>query len=171
MNAPEAGGPRRSASPYLSSLDGDATQSVTVMEWARYLADAFGSEGAVDALRYYEDVNWISEDVRRTMVDYVRGLSLDELATDGDPDVSLDESIRNLEGTPFEKHAKSVEYVAAIGGDSIEYELVPLRLPESDDPAGQASTPGTSTDGVGPAAGGADENAGPPDGGDADDGE
>lgn len=102
------------------------------MEWARYLAAAFGTEGAVSALRYYEEINWISRSVRRTMVDYVRGLSLDELTVDDDLDVELDESIESLADTPFEKHAKSVEYIATISGDNIEHDLLPMRLPEGD---------------------------------------
>ena len=102
------------------------------MEWARYLGSAFGTEGAASALRFYEDVNWISEDVRRTMVDYVRGLSLDELTEERDVEVELDETIATLEGTPFERHAKSIQYIASIAGDSIEYDLIPLRLPEND---------------------------------------
>jgi archaellum component FlaD/FlaE len=125
--------PRRTAAPHLESLSGDASKSVAVMEWARYLAAAFGTEGAVAALRYYRDVNWISERVRRTMVDYVRGLSLDDLGDGGDDfAIDLDDSVESLEGTPFEKHARSVEYVSAIAGDSIERDLLPMRLSESE---------------------------------------
>lgn len=104
------------------------------MEWARYLAATFGTEGAVAALRFYEDVDWIGPSVRRTMVDYVRGLSLDELTGDDDGQVDLGDGIETLEDTPFEKHAKSLEYVASIAGDSLEYDLVPLRLPEEGTP-------------------------------------
>lgn len=125
---------RRSVEPYLSGLDGDATQSVTVMEWARYLAATFGTEGAVAALRFYEDVGWIAPSVRRTMVDYVRGLSLDELAGDDDPEVELPDGVERLADTPFAEHAKSIEYIATISGDSLERALVPLRLPEDQTP-------------------------------------
>lgn len=124
--------PRRTAEPHLRSLSGNAPQSVAVMEWARYLAAAFGTEGAVSALRYYEQINWISESVRRTMVDYVRGLSLDELTADDDLTVELDDSIDTLADTPFEKHARSIEYIADITGDNIEHDLLSMRLPEGD---------------------------------------
>lgn len=132
MDTQAEGDRRRDAVPYLSTLDGDAAKSVTVMEWARYLGSTFGTEGAVSALRFYDDVNWISEDVRRTMVDYVRGLSLEELSGTEDPEIELDDGLADLSGTPFECHAKSVEYIAAIAGDSIESDLVPLRLPEQE---------------------------------------
>lgn len=126
------------ADPHLSDLDGDVTQSVTVMEWARYLGGTFGTEGAVAALRFYESIDWIGPAVRRTMVDYVRGLSLDELAGDGEGTVELGEGIETLEDTPFQEHARSLEFVASIAGDSLEYDLVPLRLPED------GETPGVS---------------------------
>lgn len=124
--------PRRTADPHLDSLSGNAPQSVAVMEWARYLAAAFGTEGAVSALRYYEDVNWISRSVRHSMVDYVRGLSLDELDQDDEFEVDLHDSLETLSDTPFERHARSVEYIAAISGDSIEHDLLPMRLPDGD---------------------------------------
>lgn len=119
------------------------------MEWARYLAATFGTDGAISALRYYEDVNWINRSVRRTMVDYVRGLSLDELSGDDGYEVDLDEPLDTLAGTPFEEHAKSVEYIAAIGGDSLERDLLPLRIPED-------HLPGTSE---APVAGAADDDS------------
>lgn len=137
---------RRRAEPYLATLDGDVTQSVTVMEWARYLAATFGTEGAVAALRFYEDVDWISPSVRRTMVDYVRGLSLDELTGDDEPAVELAEGVETLADSPFTEHAKSIEYIATISGDSLEHALVPLRLPEDATPP-TAGPPAATDDG------------------------
>jgi len=86
------------ASAYLSSLSGDAAERITAMKWARYLGAAFGPSGALSALRYYAEVGWIGDDVRRTMVDYVRGLTIEELElSEVEPD--LHGSLENLEGT------------------------------------------------------------------------
>ncbi|MFC7045649.1 FlaD/FlaE family flagellar protein [Halobacteriaceae archaeon GCM10025711] len=139
--------PRTESDPYLASMAGDATQSVTVMEWARYLGRAFGADGAIAALRYYEEVNWISENVRRTMVDYVRGLSLEELTRVEDAEVKLGDTIEVLEGSPFEKHAKSLWFIAAITGDNIEYDLIPLRLTEGDELSPDARVPSPGENG------------------------
>lgn len=149
MNQSNPVEPRRTATPHLASLSGNASRSVAVMEWARYLAAAFGTEGAVAALRYYDDVNWISRSVRHSMVDYVRGLSLDELRHDDDFSVELDDSVDTLADTPFEKHARSIEYIAAISGDSVDHDLLPMRLPDGDpvpDPTPDAAADGASDD-------------------------
>lgn len=115
----------RASTPHLASLDGTAAEQVTAMAWARYLGNEFGSSGAIRALRFYKDAGWISESVYRTMVDYVRGLSVDELSEDA---LSDETSIDSLTDTPYEGHARSLEYVAAIAGDSIERDLTTLRL-------------------------------------------
>jgi hypothetical protein len=137
---------RARASPHVESLGGDTAGQMTAMEWARYLAASFGTEGALDALQYYESVGWISPSVRRTMVDHVRGLPLDELeespgGTDVDAEIDLDESVAPLADSPFERHAKSLEYVAAIAGDSLAGELQTIRLPET---AGSRQSDGAS---------------------------
>lgn len=115
----------RSSTPHLDSLDGTAAEQVTAMAWARYLGNEFGSSGAIRALRFYKDAGWISNEVYRKMVDYVRGLSVDELSNEENGD---DTSIDALTETPYEGHARSLEYVAAIAGDSIERDLTTLRL-------------------------------------------
>lgn len=115
----------RSSTPHLDSLDGTAAEQVTAMAWARYLGNEFGSSGAIRSLRFYRDAGWISSEVYRRMVDYVRGLSVEELSDDDDGDET---SIDALAETPYEGHARSLEYVAAIAGDSIERDLTTLRL-------------------------------------------
>jgi len=117
---------RRESGPYLTSLDGSAAERVTAMEWGRHLGSAFGAAGAIDALRYYGDVGWISENVERTMADYVRGLPIDALEPDPDYEVSLSDELGDLDGTPFEAHAKSLEYVAAIANDNITHQLATI---------------------------------------------
>ena len=97
----------RADGPHLESLDGTAAEQVTAMAWARYLGSAFGSSGAIRALRYYRDVSWISQDVYHTMVDYVRGLSVDELTEEEDA-IDRETSVESLRDTPYERHARSL---------------------------------------------------------------
>lgn len=117
---------RRDSTPYLTSLDGSAAERVTAMEWGRHLGGAFGAAGALDALRYYEDVGWIGENVKRAMADYVRGLPIDALEADPDYEVDLSEELADLEDTPFAVHARSLEYVAAIANDNITHQLATI---------------------------------------------
>jgi hypothetical protein len=120
----------RSTGTYLSSLSGDAAERITAMKWARYLGAAFGSSGALSALRYYRDITWISKDVQEQMVDYIRGLTIEELELEQvEPD--LHGSLQRLEGSEFERHAKSLQFIAAISGRSIEHGLASLQLSES----------------------------------------
>lgn len=142
-------------SAYLSSLSGDAAERITAMKWARYLGAAFGPSGALSALRYYAEIGWIGDDVRRTMVDYVRGLTIEELELEKlEPD--LHGSLETLEGTEFERHARSLQFVAAISGRSIEHGLASLQLAET---VGQRGLTGIS--GVGAGAAGQPPSMGP----------
>jgi flagellar protein FlaE/flagellar protein FlaC len=61
------------APQYLESLSGDAAERITAMKWARYLGAAFGPSGALSALRYYARIDWISEDVKEDLLDFLAG--------------------------------------------------------------------------------------------------
>ena len=122
---------RQHTDPYLSSLSGDAAERVTIMKWARYLGATFGTTGALRALQYYRDVDWISDSVKRTMTEYVRGLPIEDLDREEDTDPSLTDALASLEGTHFEEHAKSLEFIAAIGDNNIEHSLASLQLTEN----------------------------------------
>jgi len=122
---------RQHTDPYLSSLSGDAAERVTIMKWARYLGATFGTTGALRALQYYRDVNWIGDSVKRTMTEYVRGLPIEDLDREEDTDPSLTDALASLEGTHFEEHAKSLEFIAAIADNNIEHSLASLQLTEN----------------------------------------
>ncbi|KTG09079.1 hypothetical protein AUR64_14870 [Haloprofundus marisrubri] len=116
--------------PYLGNIPRDAAENVTAMEWARYLGREFGPTGAINALAYYRDIDWISEQARRLMIRHVRGLSLEELDRVSDDGVELDGTLDSLAGSPFERHAKSLEFIAKMAGTDVESDLVSLRHPD-----------------------------------------
>lgn len=122
---------RRLTDPYLSSLSGDAAERVTIMKWARYLGATFGTTGALKALQYYREINWISDSVKQTMTEYVRGLPIEDLDRQEATDPSLTDALSSLEGTHFEEHAKSLEFIAAIADNNIEHSLASLQLTEN----------------------------------------
>ncbi len=139
-------------SPYLDTLSGEAAERITAMKWARYLGAAFGPSGAMSALRYYVEIDWISDEVRRAMVDYVRGLTIDELEL-SDVEPELHGSLQNLEDTAFERHARSLQFVAAISGRSIEHGLASLQLAESAAPGVGGNLGGSVSGGQPPSMG------------------
>jgi hypothetical protein len=112
------------------------------MKWARYLGATFGTTGALRALQYYREINWISDSVKRTMTEYVRGLPIEDLDRQPDSDLSLTDALSSLEGTHFEEHAKSLEFIAAIADNNIEHSLASLQLTEN----GSMGMAGTGSD-------------------------
>lgn len=117
--------------PYLESLGGAAGRTDAVIGWARYLGETFGTTDALNCLRYYEDLGWISPLVREQMISYLRGLSLDEIHNRRyDEPTTLDYPLESLSGTLFATHAQSLEYIAEIRGDDIEEHVMAARMAE-----------------------------------------
>lgn len=115
--------------PYLTTVGSTPRQVAAVLEWAEYLGATFGASGALDSLQYYERQGWIAPPVRRRMVEYLQGLSVPELHHKKyDEPMSLDPPMDALSGTPFGAHARSLEYVSAIAGDSLAEELATLQV-------------------------------------------
>jgi archaellum component FlaD/FlaE len=107
--------------PYLDGLDPDATDVRVVIDWMQYLGETFGTAGALDSLRYYERLGWITPAARDQLVGYLRGLGLEELHNKKyDEPGTLEGPLSALSGSPFGAHARSLEYVAAIAGDDLE---------------------------------------------------
>ncbi|WP_435361472.1 FlaD/FlaE family flagellar protein [Haloarchaeobius sp. DFWS5] len=120
-----------SEKPYLSSVSRTPAGMDATMEWARYLGETFGVNGALNCLRYYEDLGWISGTVRSAMISYIRGLSLAETHNKKyDEPATLDYPLDTLSGTPFSTHAQSLEYVSRIADADLEEHLMLARLAE-----------------------------------------
>lgn len=107
--------------PYLETVERSVDRTDVTVQWARFLGETFGTAGALNCLRYYEDIGWISPLVRDQLTAYLRGLSLDEIHTKRfDEPAALDHPLESLSGTLFSAHARSLEYIATISGDDIE---------------------------------------------------
>lgn len=116
--------------PYLESVR-DAEAVGTVIDWARYLGTTFGTGGALNALRYYERLGWITPEVRADLERHLGGLSIEEIHTKKyDEPGTLDEPLESLSGTPFGTHARSLSYIAAIAGDDLSSDLLRNRRAE-----------------------------------------
>jgi len=60
--------------PYLGSLPESYAAEYVVFEWLEFLLDSFGYKGANEALGYYEEIGWLTEDVESSLNDYLLGL-------------------------------------------------------------------------------------------------
>ncbi len=108
---------------YLSRVDDTEETRVLMLNWAEYLIHTAGEDGALQALMYYENIGWISDEVLQQMTEYISDMA-------GDPDQSNDpprpdgEILERLEDTPFELHAGSLQYIADISGDRINADVL-----------------------------------------------
>ena len=61
----------------LEQIPSDPESIVVIMKWLQYLVDRTGKNALADALGYYVDVGWISEDVRLDLINYSKGITED----------------------------------------------------------------------------------------------
>ena len=90
--------------PLLSSVPEGYAGDVLVMEWLAMLMNESGPAGALRAVEYYDDVGWISSEVRDHLVNVIGGPALDVFV---DP-------TRPREPTADE-HVESQNYLRVIG--------------------------------------------------------
>jgi archaellum component FlaD/FlaE len=85
--------------PYLPALPADYGAEMLVFEWVEDLLSTAGPRGAVEALRYYESVEWLGADARESLEEYLLGVDVPERTS-----ADLDR----------EDHARSLVYVARL---------------------------------------------------------
>ncbi|WP_293033120.1 FlaD/FlaE family flagellar protein [Natronococcus sp.] len=112
--------------PYLETLDRPTDRTDVTIEWVRYLTDRFGTTGALNCLRYYEELGWIGPRAREQLVAYVRGISRDDDTAHRADDLAS--PIDSLEGSAFAAHARSLAYVARINGESLADDVLVGRM-------------------------------------------
>lgn len=59
----------------LYRVPNDPESIVVIMKWLQYLVDRIGKNNLPDALGYYVDIGWISEDVRFDLLNYSKGIT------------------------------------------------------------------------------------------------
>ncbi len=80
--------------PYLKQLPEEYAGEHLVFEWLEFLLLHAGYKGTMDALSYYESVDWITEDCRSTLHDYILGLEAD--ATNDPATLDVDDHLLSL---------------------------------------------------------------------------
>lgn len=79
--------------PYLSGLPEVQSAEFLIFEWLEYLLLHGGYRGAMEALTYYDDVEWITADVRSELNEYLMGI--DEPPHDGES-LDVDDHLLSL---------------------------------------------------------------------------
>lgn len=107
----------------------DASETDTLLNWVKYLGSTFGTGGALNALRYYERLAWISPPARAELEAHLQGLSQAEIHSKKyDEPASLTSPLTALSGTAFGAHAKSLAFIASIADDDLESEVLRAKL-------------------------------------------
>jgi len=85
--------------PYLDALPNQYSTEVVVFEWLDFLINKAGFENTGNALEYYEEVDWITESVRESLREYMRGFSeVESFDPDkpGPADLDVDDHVLSL---------------------------------------------------------------------------
>jgi flagellar protein FlaD len=61
--------------PRLRKIAPNLVNDIVVMRWIEFMIERVGRENLPGLLEYYVDINWISEDVMNTILNYARGFS------------------------------------------------------------------------------------------------
>lgn len=61
--------------PYLDGVPASPAAETAVFEWLEFLVNRGGFRGAMEALRYYHNVNWLTEDAVHELEAYLFGFS------------------------------------------------------------------------------------------------
>jgi flagellar protein FlaE len=91
---PLAAGSDSLSRPYLDALPETPAAEYLVFEWLEFLLMHGGFRGAQNALNYYEDVGWLTENVTSDLRDYLLGID-EEGPTDAS-DLDADDHLLSL---------------------------------------------------------------------------
>jgi len=61
--------------PRLRKITPNLVNDIVVMRWIEFMIERVGRENLPRLLEYYVDINWISEEVMNTILNYARGFS------------------------------------------------------------------------------------------------
>jgi len=80
--------------PYLTEFPTAFSQEGLVFEWLESLLCITGRGGTIEALRYYREIGWLTEEAESELREYVRGLDGDEIGAE--EKLGMDKHIESL---------------------------------------------------------------------------
>ncbi|MFB6299760.1 MAG: FlaD/FlaE family flagellar protein [Halobacteriales archaeon] len=113
VDDPESGSPKEdietTTRPYLNDLPSGYHADLIVLEWLEYLLMESSMREAMESVRYYEDIEWISADVGDHLQETLLGL-------DGYTRVEADGGTPG--GLTMEHHAESLRYISRLSAST-----------------------------------------------------
>ncbi|MFZ2455544.1 MAG: FlaD/FlaE family flagellar protein [Candidatus Altiarchaeia archaeon] len=96
----------------LKSIKNDLYSLVTALNWIKYLVEKAGAKGALDILKSYTALNWITPDINQILVKYINGMA-GEIEVNG---------IDKKYAPTMDDHMNSLFFIAKLKGIKIEKE-------------------------------------------------
>ncbi len=93
----------------LQHVPSNPESIVVIMKWLQYLVDRIGKNNLADALGYYVDIGWISEDARFDLINYSKGITEDQIQREG-----------NQPHLPAKDHLQSLLFIQKIRGIQLD---------------------------------------------------
>lgn len=96
--------------PYLEALPEGVAAEAAVIEWLDGIVSTADQAGAVQAVEFYESIDWITADVRDELLGYLKGVGpVDETASPTRPPEELE----------LADHRRSLEYVTGLANGEV----------------------------------------------------
>ncbi len=89
------------------------------MNWLQYLIDKCGYENLSNILDYYVDIEWITDDVKISLIDYSRGIQEEKTSTNGKNDTK-----KEVQQLPSTNHIQSYMYIQKLKGKQFDKHFV-----------------------------------------------
>ncbi|MDG6219052.1 MAG: FlaD/FlaE family flagellar protein [Candidatus Thermoplasmatota archaeon] len=105
----------------LQFIPTDPESIIVLMNWIQYLVNRCGHEHLENVLDYYVDVDWITDDVKISLLEYATGITEGiDLVSEYSPE-KKEEKTANL---PSKNHIQSYLYIQRLKGKKIEKHFV-----------------------------------------------
>ena len=103
----------------LLDLPTDPESIIVIMNWLQYLIDHCGYENLSNILEYYVDIEWITDDVKISLIDYSRGIKQGKVTNS--PKNSTN---KNIDQLPSKNHIQSYMFIQKLKGIKFDKHFV-----------------------------------------------
>lgn len=105
----------------LQSIPSSPESIIVLMNWLQYLVNRCGHDNLADVLDYYVEVDWITDDVKISLLEYAIGITEGSTSNTDQGNIEKDGKKSNL---PSKDHIQSYLYIQRLKGKTFEKHFV-----------------------------------------------
>lgn len=105
----------------LQLIPSNPESIIVLMNWLQYLVNRCGHDNLANVLDYYVDVDWISDDVKISLLEYATGITEGNNPSNESTSKKKDEKTSDL---PSKDHIQSYLYIQRLKGRKFEKHFV-----------------------------------------------